>query len=82
MPLASLLEQTAFDAETTARLTAAFDEAWAKVQSSGVLIFDAHAMRTLLASRIIDQATQGELDVARLVEDGFRYVVSKCSNAS
>jgi hypothetical protein len=82
MPLASLLEQTAFDADTTARLTAAFDEAWAKVQSSGVLIFDAQAMRTLLAGRIIDQATQGELDVARLVEDGFRYVVSKCSNAS
>ena len=76
MPLASLLEQSAFDADTTTMLATAFDQAWSKVQASGLLVLDETATRTILAERIIDRATQGERDVARLIEDAIGHLAN------
>jgi hypothetical protein len=74
MPLAALLEQTAFDAETTATLTTAFDQAWSKVKTTNAALSNEASVRTALAKHIIERASQGERDVGRLVEDAVGWV--------
>ena len=54
-----------FEPETLAVLEAAFHEAWAVVDSSGVE-FDQEATRTALADLIIGFAAEGETDPKRL----------------
>jgi hypothetical protein len=78
MPLASLLEQTAFDADTTSILTTAFDQAWSKVKPTDAALSNETMVRTALAKRIIDRATQGERNMDRLVEDAVDFLARSC----
>jgi hypothetical protein len=60
-----------FDPETVQILTGAFDEAWARVQTSNAPYAAGDyvlAGRTIVAKYIIDAATQGELDRRRLAD--------------
>ena len=75
MPIASLVKQYKLEPDTTPILTAAFDQAWAKLKASGKPIADETATRSILAKRIIEQAKEGERDVARLVEDALAHLV-------
>jgi hypothetical protein len=77
VPIGALLQEAAFDPETTRILTTAFDKAWDKFKSSGhALAGDACApsTRALLAKRIIETAQRGERNIDRLVEDGMTYL--------
>jgi hypothetical protein len=77
MPIVALLEQAAFDPETTHILTTAFDEAWDRFKSSGNPLADntcAASTRALLAKQIIETAQKGERNIDRLVENGVTYL--------
>ena len=77
MPIVALLQEAAFDPETTHILVTAFDEAWDKFKSSGnALAGDpcAPSTRALLAKRIIETAQRGERNIDRLVENGMTYL--------
>ena len=77
MPIVALLQQTAFDLETTRILTTAFDKAWDKFKSSGSALADdacAPSTRALLAKQIIETAQKGERNIGRLVENGVAYL--------
>jgi hypothetical protein len=77
MPIVTLLQQEAFDHETTGILTTAFDKAWDKFKSSGNALADdtcAPSTRALLAKRIIETAQKGERSIDRLVENGITYL--------
>jgi hypothetical protein len=77
MPIVPLLQEAAFDPETTHNLTIAFDKAWAKFKSSGSALADdacAPSTRALLAKQIIERARQGERNIDRLVENGMAYL--------
>jgi hypothetical protein len=70
MPLASLIEQEHISPDLTPILTKAFDDAWAKLKTSGSALAEngcAPSTRALLAKRIIETAQKGERDVNRLV---------------
>ena len=76
MPIVALLQEAAFDPETTHILVTAFDKAWDKFKSSGNALADdacAPSTRALLAKRIIETA-QRERNVDRLVENGLAYL--------
>ena len=77
MPIVSLLQEAAFDPETTHILTTAFNKAWDKFKSSGSALADdacAPSTRALLAKRIIETAQTGERNIDRLVENGVTYL--------
>jgi hypothetical protein len=77
VPIGALLQEAAFDPETTRILTTAFDKAWDKFKSSGsALAGDACApsTRALLAKQIIETARQGERNIDRLVATGVAYL--------
>ena len=56
MPLASLLEQTDFDADTTVILTTAFDQAWSQIKTTNAALSNDARIRTAVARRIIERA--------------------------
>jgi hypothetical protein len=77
MPIVALLQEAAFDPETTHILATAFDKAWDKFKSSGNTLADdtcAPSARALLAKRIIETAQRGERNIDRLVGDGMTYL--------
>jgi hypothetical protein len=77
MPIVTLLEEAAFDPETTHILATAFDKAWDKFKSSGNALADdtcAPSTRALLAKRIIETAQRGERNIDLLVENGMAYL--------
>ena len=77
MPIDSLLENAAFDLETTALLASAFDSAWDTVKKSGSPLAaneNADSTRNLLAKRIIKMGQQGERDRQRLVDDALAHL--------
>ena len=77
MPIDSLLENAAFDLDTTALLASAFDSAWETVKKSGSPLAaneNADSTRDLLAKRIIKMGQQGERDRQRLVDDALAHL--------
>jgi hypothetical protein len=77
MPIAGLLANTAFDPDTVALLSSAFDTAWATLKKSGSpLAADDQAAptREFLAKRIIAMGHKGERDRQRLVDDALAYL--------
>ena len=77
MPIATLLQQEAFDPEATRILTTAFDRAWARFKlSDSALAQDACApsTRALLAKQIIAKAQTGERNIEHLISDGVTYL--------
>jgi len=69
--------EAAFDAETVRVLTAAFDEAWHTVATSGIgFPSERHvkAVREILALRIIETAQLGEREQRRLTDDALLYL--------
>ena len=77
MPIASLLADAAFDADTVALLSSAFETAWDTIQKSGSPLAAAGlaaSTRELLAKRIIEMAQKGERDRRRLVEDALAHL--------
>jgi hypothetical protein len=77
MPIDSLLENAAFDLDTTTLLTSAFDAAWETVKKSGSPLAtdeNADSTRNLLAKRIIKMGQQGERDRQRLVDDALAHL--------
>jgi hypothetical protein len=83
-PMDALLQDKAFDAETTHLLGSTFDAAWGAIVSGGP---DVHArqaslLRELLAKLIIEMVTQGERNPDRLLENALgRSVLSPPTNA-
>lgn len=74
MPFSS----AAYDPETLALLTRAFDDAWREVEAAKIacLANDRAAIRTALAIRIMIAANEGELDperLKRLALSGYRW---------
>ena len=58
-------------------LVAAFDDAWAKLQSSGAPFAEeayAHAAREILAKHIIRAAQRGERNPRRLTDDALLHL--------
>jgi hypothetical protein len=77
MQMATLLAQVDFDFDTTELVTQAFDEAWSVLQLAGGSLVNgefASSARTLLASRVIELALQGERDVDRLIDGALDYL--------
>jgi hypothetical protein len=73
-----------FDPDAIRILTAAFDDAWQRLQNSGVRFDSDHQSkqaRNILAKHIIEQARQGERDERRL-RDGalLQYSQSNLRN--
>jgi hypothetical protein len=67
--LTSMFPATSYDPETLNMLIRVFDEAWAAMRAELVnrhRPFDANALRSALAKRIIVAADKGERDPARL----------------
>jgi hypothetical protein len=74
-----------FDPDAVRILTAAFDDAWRRLQNSGIRFESAHQSeraRTTLAKFIIEQGRQGERDNRRL-RDGalLQYARSNLRDA-
>src|SRR5258708_2841965 len=70
-------EEAAFDVETVRVLTAAFDEAWHTVATSGIGFPSerhANAIREILALRMIEMAQLGERERGRLTDDALLYL--------
>ncbi len=77
VPIALILANSAFDAETTALLASAFDTAWDMVKKSGSPLAadeNAASTRDLLAKRIIEMGQQGERGRQRLVDDALAHL--------
>ena len=77
MPIDSLLENAAFDLDTTALLASAFDSAWDTVKKSGSPLAANHQAawaREVLAKRIIEMGKKGERDPQRLVDDALAHL--------
>ena len=77
MPIAALLKNAAFDPETVALLSAAFDPAWNTVEKSGSPLAtggQAPLTRERLAKRIIEMGQKGERDRQRLVNDALAHL--------
>jgi hypothetical protein len=77
MPLASVLKQDAFEADTTRLLTTAFDQVWGKIVASHSPLAEngnADAARLLLAKWMIARTRGGERDLNRLIEDAMEYM--------
>jgi hypothetical protein len=66
-----------FTPEAVKVLTAAFDDAWARLEGSGAPYSTAEyveAARTHLARNIIDTARRGEWDQKKLSDDALLYL--------
>jgi hypothetical protein len=77
MPMGPLLENKAFDAETTRLLGSTFDSAWQRVEASDSLTTDkglTSSMREVLAKFIIAMAEQGERNPNRLIESALFHL--------
>jgi hypothetical protein len=77
MSIPPLLANTAFDPDTVALLSSAFDKAWDKLKTSGSsLTADDQALSTreLLAKRIVERALKGERDERRLMDDALAHL--------
>jgi hypothetical protein len=77
MPLASLLANTSFDPEAVEMLSAAFDDAWAKLQQSGSSLARPayeRGAREVIAKCIIEMAQRGERDRAHLSEYALNFL--------
>jgi hypothetical protein len=77
MPLASLLEHTAFDDETARLLMEAFQDAWKIIQLSGsplVAQDQVTVMRAILAEHIMRMAMQGERDLEQLIDGALNHL--------
>jgi hypothetical protein len=71
MPMDTVLEEKAFDAETTHVLGSAFDAAWERIEATNTVPTNkgqATLMRELLAKFIIAAVEQGETDPYRVME--------------
>jgi hypothetical protein len=71
--------QIAFDPEFITVLSAALEEAWARLLRSGsecTRPAHARAMREVIARRIIDMAQRGTKDKKELVEGAVRFLVA------
>jgi hypothetical protein len=80
MPIAQLLSQTAFDPDTIALLSSAFDTAWDTIKKSdSPLAADGQAASTreLLAKRVIATGRKGERDKQRLVDDALAHLAAR-----
>jgi hypothetical protein len=80
MPIAQLLSQTAFDPDTVALLSSAFDTAWDTIKKSdSPLAADGQAASTreLLAKRVIATGRKGERDKQRLVDDALAHLAAR-----
>jgi hypothetical protein len=85
MQIASLLQKTEFDYETTRLLTTAFEEAWSIMNTTGgPLVADGQSSltRTILAQHIIDMAMQGERDLDRLVDSALERLTGAPDGAT
>jgi len=60
-----------FYPEEVAILTAAFEDAWAKLQASRAPFVDTSAAREILAKQIIMAAQRGERNPKHLAQDGL-----------
>jgi len=79
MPLGGLIQQQAFDDETTRRLGEAFDSAWTKIVASRSPLAEesnADRARLILAKWLIARIKQGEPNQGRLLEDAIGYMAS------
>ena len=77
MPLTPYLANAAFDPDTVAVLSSAFDIAWDTLRRSGsTLTTDSQAASTreLLAKRIVERGQMGERDERRLVDDALAHL--------
>jgi hypothetical protein len=85
MPLSSLLNERAFDDETTRLLTTAFDEAWDIVRIAGGPLLATEQVgttRRLLAQNIIVMAGEGERDLDRLIDGALERLTDSGINDS
>jgi hypothetical protein len=83
--LEQYVEEAAFDADSVRVLTAAFDEAWQSIQSSGISLPSAayaNAIREILALRIIEMARLGERDRRRLCDDALLHLAQLNAKSS
>jgi hypothetical protein len=76
---------TTFDPDTVRVLGDALDGAWRSLQTTGVYFTSrghAEATREKLALRIIEMATHGERDVARLRDEALQYLAQTTPDRS
>ena len=71
VPINALLREHDVPDDVTPVLTAAFEEAWSRVQAAR-RPSDISRTRMALAKRIVDRAARGERNVQRLVDDAVR----------
>jgi hypothetical protein len=72
-----LLANTSFDPEAVETLSAAFDDAWAKIKQSGSTFARPayeRGAREVLAKCIIEMAQRGERDRRHLSESALEYL--------
>ena len=80
MPIAGLLADTAFDSDTVALLSSAFDVAWDTLKKSGSPLAaegQAAPTRELLAKLIIAMGDTGERDRQRLVDGALAFLAAR-----
>ena len=77
MTTVPLLDQSAFEPEVIDILAAAFESAWASIETSGSSLASPRykrVAREILAKRIIETAQHGERDRQRLSDDAVTYL--------
>jgi CO/xanthine dehydrogenase FAD-binding subunit len=77
MPIVPLLAQSAFDPEFIETLVAAFEDAWATVETSGSKFASPRyrrAAQEIIAKRIIEMAQRGERERSQLAEDAVSFL--------
>ena len=77
MAVVPFLSQSAFEPEVIAILAAAFEAAWASVETSGSALASPRYKRVaqeIMAKRIIETAQRGERDKDRLASDALTYL--------
>ena len=71
--------ETAFDPESIQVLASALDDAWDRIQKSGSRFARpaySHAMREVIAKRIIEMAQRGAKDPQTLADDAVRFIAA------
>jgi hypothetical protein len=80
MSINPILRNSSFDPEDLKMLASAFDEDWEAIQGNGGTLsrplYATHAMRELLAKRIIAMAQRGQNNPHSLSEDAIQYLTS------
>jgi hypothetical protein len=77
MSIVPLLANTSFDPEAVEILSAAFDDAWARIKQSGSSLARPayeRGAKEVLAKCIIDMAQRGERDRRLLAESAIDYL--------